>query len=304
MSPRKTLFSLPLLLLAACAAELGSGEGDSDLGKADDNRSTTAPQFVVFRNTTDCFRAPCPIYTYIDATGNVGTVADVVLPEGNDEDFAALSTTGLEVEGVIVLGSWSVGPGDVLHVDQITGHIGQAALFMNGITCFAAPCPSWTILEENGEHSQVAGIDLSALKLSEASIDSMLNDMAAGLVLVGGFVRPGSWEVNGPGDVFVVTTVSGIMNDDFSIEASGVVCATFPCPSYAATKANGDREMFDSINFAALELGDSEMQRVQDALKNGEIVQVRGFARVLNTQVSGAKAQQHTLQVTKLLRFE
>jgi hypothetical protein len=288
MSQRIALPLFGLLLSAGCAADAMSDDVPGAGGKAD---SFLASELVVVANGTVCITAPCPSYTVMDANGAVSVAADVVLPEGVDQDaaFAALHDAGLRVTGAIDVGEWSHGqPGDVVLVQGVVAPVGRAAPFDNGIRCIAAPCPSVTLLHETGEFEQVDDIDLSMVELPEDVLDAMQGDLYGGRLLIGGFVLPGGPRI---GDRFVVTTAVGVINDDYRVDG-GIVCITTPCPSYIVSNSNGDPVDVDDLDLEALELPADELARVEQMIDDGA-VRLRGFIT--------SEGDVATLHVTKVL---
>jgi len=291
--------SLPLPLVILLAAACNDPGLDTAYGLPGDV-IFEQPEFVVVANNTACLTNPCPSLTVIGPTGDVSQIADVVLPTGEELAMEHVYAAGLRLKGVVVLGDWSPGAeGDAFFADSVGEPVGQAAPFFNGVVCFTAPCPSTTVLEEDGSFSQVSGIDLSALDLLPEDADSFRGELYEGRLLVGGFVRSGSWDIGAAGDIFVVTRY-GSINDDYAVSYSGITCNSAPCPNYSAVDSNGDSQLIDSINLDGQELSEEARAELFAELDDGDI-ELRGFINAVVTEGPNALVID-TLHVTRILQ--
>lgn len=292
------LLPLALLTFAACSAgAIDDSDTAGDLGKAD---GFGAPRLVVVRNQIACVTAPCPVFTVIDPAGNVSRVADVELPDDPIGEFEAIGLNGLAVEGVIVLGDWSPNQsGDVLVVDRVVSRVGAGAPIFNGVVCFTAPCPSYTVIADDGNHSDVAGVDLSALDLPEQTEQDIYSDLAEGRLLLGGYVRHGSWNPGDSGDVFVATRFATVL-DDYTMQFANIACVTLPCPTWTGVDSAGDVHFFDDLDIEGLGLSDREATDLFEKL-HGSSATLRGYASKVEVELFSGPTTTYTFHVTQLV---
>jgi len=226
---------------------------------------------VVFKGVA-CFTDPCPSYDALTETGDVIELSAVIFPSAAENEIPSIEalSSGIQVEGTLVPGSWEIGgPGTTLVVETIVEMPSVYSVAPNGIVCFMAPCPTLTATDLDGEEIMFSSLDLSLLAGATANVAELRAQITAGEFAVTGFIKEGDFA---SGTQLVVTHAQH--PELFSLSSSGVVCVMAPCPTWSieATASNFSR-LVDGFSLAALKLSDVETAELLGSLQGGIALQ-------------------------------
>jgi len=162
--------------------------------------------------------------------------------------------------------------------------------FHDGFECVRAPCPNWSAFTPEADEPDITGVDVSALDLEPPEEDALLDELRAGRHVVRGFVeetpalggpavdRPVADGAAAGSEVFrtlIVHELADEVGERWHIFANGIVCITWPCPSFTAE--NGRTSMHVSgFDVRPLGLDAREEEAVTSEIARGGWI-VRGL---------------------------
>ena len=269
MARNRFIFSLVMASGAALAAggcdttgNAGGAPGATP-GKADGVGG--AATFFIYDNGTRCLASPCPSLTAVPPSGEPFEVADLQLPESVSEDAVDDLPVGIRVAGAVEEGSWERGDaGTVVHVQEVYGEAPEFVAFETGKQCLSAPCASITAIRGDGHTEPVAGVDLAPLRLPMHEQLAVAENVAVGRVAVRGHVFRGGEA----GPMLLVTEIAGSVAP-VSVEASGKVCVTAPCPRFTVTRAGGERVEVAEVDLTMIAPSGAEEDEILADFESG-----------------------------------
>ena len=146
-------------------------------------------------------------------------------------------------------------------------------VFQDGIDCVRPPCPDWDARGPDEEVRDVTGVDVSALDLSADEEARLLDELSWGRHVVRGTLEVRPLEIRN--QTLVVTEIADDVGERWHLTSSGIVCITWPCPSFAAENEDASI-LLSGFDIRPLGLTERDEQRVFEEIAAGRWI-VRGL---------------------------